>query len=616
MDFLLRATRESRGRKKLKHIIILTSRALAIAALVLAVARPLASNGFLSWGGAKLDTVILILDRSASMESQAGNSETSKREMIIQQVQQSMSDLGEAKLILIDSATGQPLSIASPEALSNISQTRATDTSSAIPSLLETAIHYVLEHDTGRTEIWLASDMQEHSWLPNSGKWSNIRTGLNNLSEQTSLRVISLKEATEDNLSISLESAQRVDDELVVEIQITQENGSSAKDIPLNISLNNAQSSETIPLTGNKVKLTKRLPLSGKSGFGYIQLPADSNMRDNTAFFSYGVEKAVLSAVVAQKGEAQYYLSLASAPPGYANQQTKTYLPHQSIPWDALSLVIWQAALPENDAQQPLIDFISKGGVIAFFPPNETADTSFLGTSWGLVSQSSSGKYFIVKDWDRRDGPLRNGADGVSIPVNKLKAIKRREIVTNDTHLASWSNGSTLLSRMLHGRGAAYFVGSLPDYTWSNLADADVTLPLIQRLVQKGSQRFGSGFITTIGKLPADIAVDQAKRKRLDSATASNPLNAPFEAGIYQFGDRVLGLNLPAKESNTDTLTSQDLETALADTKYSLFEETGDSSNSFSKQLWQTLLVAMLVFLIVEAILCLAPKRKTSARSN
>ena len=40
MQFLLKATRESRGRKRLKHILILTMRALAIAALVFAVSRP------------------------------------------------------------------------------------------------------------------------------------------------------------------------------------------------------------------------------------------------------------------------------------------------------------------------------------------------------------------------------------------------------------------------------------------------------------------------------------------------------------------------------------------------------------------------------------------------
>ena len=615
MDFLLRATRESRGKKKLKHIVILTSRALAIAALVLAVARPLASNGFLSWGGGKLDTVILILDRSSSMESQTGSSEASKREIILQQVQQSMLDLGEAKLILIDSATGQLLSIATPEALSTISQTQATDTAAVIPALLESAIHYVLEHDTGRTEIWLASDMQESSWLPNSGKWSNVRAGLNNLSEQTSLRIIALKKAAQNNVSISLNSAQRVDDELVVEIEIEQDGESSSQGIPLNVSLNNARSSESITLTGDKIKLNKRLSLTGKSGFGYIQLPADSNMRDNTAFFSYGIELPVYSAVVAQKGEAQSYLSLASAPPGYANQQTKIYLPHQPIPWESLSLVIWQAPLPEGDAQQPLIDFINKGGVIAFFPPKDTSETNFLGSSWGLVSKSSAGKYFVVQEWDRKDGPLRNGADGISIPVNKLKAIKRREILTNDTSLANWSNGSALLTRKLHGRGSAYFISSLPDYTWSNLADADVILPLIQRLVHKGNQRFGSGFSTTVGKLPADIAVDQAKRKRLDTATESTPLNAAFEAGIYQFDDRVLAINRPAEESSSETVENEDLNTALADTKFSLFEESGDSNNTFSKQLWQTLLMAMLVFLIIEALLCLAPKRKTSARS-
>ena len=67
MQFLLRATRESRGKKRLKHIIILTCRALAIATLIFAIARPLL-GGFLGWGSGKVDTVILILDRSPSMD--------------------------------------------------------------------------------------------------------------------------------------------------------------------------------------------------------------------------------------------------------------------------------------------------------------------------------------------------------------------------------------------------------------------------------------------------------------------------------------------------------------------------------------------------------------------
>ena len=52
MQFLLKATKESRGKKRLKHFLILLMRCLAVAALVLAIARPLA-GGFLGWGGAQ-----------------------------------------------------------------------------------------------------------------------------------------------------------------------------------------------------------------------------------------------------------------------------------------------------------------------------------------------------------------------------------------------------------------------------------------------------------------------------------------------------------------------------------------------------------------------------------
>jgi len=90
MDFLLKATRESRGKKKLKYILILTARALAIAALIFAIARPLL-GGFLGFG-ASVDTVVLILDRSASMERSEADGQPSKRELILQQVADAMSE--------------------------------------------------------------------------------------------------------------------------------------------------------------------------------------------------------------------------------------------------------------------------------------------------------------------------------------------------------------------------------------------------------------------------------------------------------------------------------------------------------------------------------------------
>ena len=81
MQFLLKATKESRGKKRLKHFLILLMRSLAIAALVFAIARPLA-GGFFGWGGGRVETVILILDRSPSMERAEKDITLSKRNAV------------------------------------------------------------------------------------------------------------------------------------------------------------------------------------------------------------------------------------------------------------------------------------------------------------------------------------------------------------------------------------------------------------------------------------------------------------------------------------------------------------------------------------------------------
>jgi len=138
MSFLLKATRESRGKKKLKHIIILTARTLALVGLVLAVAQPLI-GGLMGWGGSKLDTVVLVLDRSLSMETETGTEGLSKREQAIQQVKQTLKEMGEPNLILVDSATGTVSEVNSISTLDQLSLTAATDTRANIPNLIDKA---------------------------------------------------------------------------------------------------------------------------------------------------------------------------------------------------------------------------------------------------------------------------------------------------------------------------------------------------------------------------------------------------------------------------------------------------------------------------------------------
>src|ERR1700733_16003300 len=67
MIFLRAAQRMNKGLSRLRQILILALRVLAVAAIILVVTRPL-SGGWLGLTGGAPDTVMILLDRSASME--------------------------------------------------------------------------------------------------------------------------------------------------------------------------------------------------------------------------------------------------------------------------------------------------------------------------------------------------------------------------------------------------------------------------------------------------------------------------------------------------------------------------------------------------------------------
>lgn len=610
MEFLLKATRESRGKKKLKYLIILACRTLAIAALIFAIARPLV-GGFLGWGGGQIDTVILVLDRSASMEQLSKGSRQTKRESAIASIQKSLKELNSPRLILIDSASGTAQDVPSPDALEELSATSATDTQSAIPALISTAIDYILDNSPGRTEIWVASDLQESDWAPDQGRWEAIRAGINDLPQETTLRILSLASPAYDNTSIRVTSSRRIGKELVLDLELTRTDSTGPVAVPITYSINGTRSSDKITLNGQTYQFQKRLPLDKLEGegHGFVAIPSDTNSRDNVSFFAYGEDTPPKTTIVTEGGESPTWLALASAPPGYSGSQSielAASSAHQ-INWNTTTLVIWQAPLPEGPVAQELSRYIESGGAALLLPPSGESDTNFLGLSWGKKSSSPRGQYFIVGEWDQTDGPLRNGLEGTPIPVPKLKAIHRRAILGDATTLASWDDTKPFLIRKVSGNGTAIFAATLPDYTWSNLGDADVLLPVVQRMIAVGDRRFGSAFASIAGSKNAFTSHGET-RTRLDTHAQSNSANAAYEAGVWKLGDRLLATNRPPTEDQWQILTPNRLSTLLEGVPYKLFEDKGQS-DALTREIWRAFLIAMLVFLITEAILCLQKKQ-------
>ncbi len=357
MDFLLKATRESRGKKKLKHIIILTCRALAVAAIIFAIARPLI-GGFLGLG-AQVDTDLLILDRSASMERTEADGQPTKRELVLQQVADAMKELDTAQLILLDSATGEISEVPSPDTLSELSSTSATDTAADYPSLLATAFDYLREAQPGRTEIWLTTDLQLSNWRSDDSRWPAFSQSLTNLPSPTSLRILALPETPRDNRSIRLLSLNRRPRELILELEITREEPNLPASIPVTLNLNGVPTTDTVSIRGQSLRLTRRIPLtdSKASGWGRISLGPDSNQRDNHLYFTYGPEQPVLTTLVhdgSLPNDAITSLTRAASPPGFDSHQLNLIeLMNQksiasTLDLSQTSLLIWAAPFPTD----------------------------------------------------------------------------------------------------------------------------------------------------------------------------------------------------------------------------------------------------------------------------
>lgn len=610
MQFLLKATRESRGKKKLRHILILTCRTLGIAALAFAAARPVVS-GLLGWGTGSIDTVVLVLDRSASMELRSAEGQAAKREIVLQKVRDTMADLGNPRLVLIDSTTGKPQEIPSPDVLAEISATSATDSTADFPGLMNTAAE-VLTRATGQSEIWLASDLQASNWQPSDERWAAVRASLAALPQKPAVRVLSLTASTSPNTSLRLLNTRRTAGGLLLDLELLRsEESRGSLSIPIITSLDGARKTDTITLPGQSLAFQKQIKISDEtsSGHGWLSIPADGNPRDNAVFFAYGPARPVKTLVVAPAGEAADYLALSAAPPGFEKQTAERVDPavFATTSTSDAAMIIWAAPLPTGENANSLSAFLRSGGQLVLLPTSAQSTGDFLGMKWTPVKTAETGKFFILAEWNKSDGPLRDGIDGVPIPAERLRAIKRSVPEGDATALARWEDGEVFISRKIVDRGTLWFLGSLPDYTWSNLGDADVLLPAIQRILALGADRFDSSYLAEVGSDVSNPIVGET-RTRIDDFSDES---SKGDAGIFRFGDRTIALNRPLREDDLLVAGKEELDAMLEGTNYRLLDQAGQTSDpSLSTDMWRAFLIAVLFFLVSEALLCLPKKNK------
>lgn len=628
MIFLLAAQKMNKGLSRLRQVLILAARVLAVAAIIFAITRPLA-GGWLGLTGGAPDTVLILLDRSASMEETNPATGVSKRLAGLRNVAKAINDAvgTRSRLVLIDSARNQPLPIDRADTLLDVPQSERTDTAADIPGLLQSGLDYITTNKTGRTDVWLVSDLQQSDWDSASGRWEQVRGAFSTL-QGVRFHLLCYPDSAPEDLGITVdrvvrrESAEKA--ELLLDLRIVRRsNQPQPVELPLRVVVNGSSSMMKAELKENQLVLQAQsiaIDKGMKRGWGSVELPADAVASNNIFYFVFDEPTALHSVIIsddaAQAGPLKAALSAAADP---ARKYDATVLGARraaEIPWDETAFVVWQVSLPAPDdpLAGQLKQYATNGRSILFLPPDNPGDSELFGLRWGAWKDSGSEKPGSVAWWRNDADLLANTQDGSALPVGTIELTRRCAIIGEGVPLARAEGNEPLLERVAFGQeGKVYFLGTLPGSATSSLArDGVVMFALLHRALNEGARTLGKARqrLASAGALGVDIGKWRAGADRKEPLAAES---LPLRAGIVISDDQVSALNRPPGEDTPARLSTVGLNELFAGLDFRVLTDSIEEGRNLTNEIWRTFLIAMAAAILIEALLCLPPRREAPA---
>ncbi len=631
MMFLLDAKRMTKGIARLRQILILAMRVLALLALIFAISRPLASGWVALKAGGAPDTVLVLLDRSASMEQQNLLTGESKRSTALEKIADLIDKVGKrTRVVLIENVDNRPIDIAEAKNLIDLPATWPTDTTADIPAMMETALDYITTNGTGRTDVWLASDLRAQDWDPGGGRWETIRAAFSTL-EGVRFYLLNYPDVAPDNIAVTVENVTRrkVGDQAQLQMDIYLRRhlpvGTDPVpiDVPLETVINGVRTQETVKLEGVDLAMQGHtIPINATTerGWGKISVPADSNPRDNGYFFVFDeapVQKTVIVSDDSQVSEPIRAAVTSQIEPG--REYVADILPPSriaEIPWNEAALLVWHAAIPEPDTPDgsQLKQFVESGKTVIFLPTEDNpGEKGFLGANWGKWEPTSTDA-IPVGWWRTESDLLANTQNGNALGVGGLQLFRLRNFAGEGQPLAKTEAGESILTRATTDtRGAVYFMGTLPSVSHSSLArEGVVFFVMLHRALAEGSKSLAnaqqrgadSGLFANGGMGWKTLSLQETADADKTSLT-KGLLAGAFET---EAKTRLVAVNRSIDEDAVRAIDSGEIANLFSGLNYrEIKDEVGDST-SLASEIWRAFLIAMALALIAEALLCFPEK--------
>ncbi|MDG1324879.1 MAG: BatA domain-containing protein [Opitutales bacterium] len=610
--FLFQAQKSSSRISKLKRWLTLLLRVLALAALTFMIARPMTGGDSLfSLTNGSPEVLVLVLDRSASMETTTEKDSLTKRQKALEAFQSFARPWKESRLVVLDSALEEPFFTDNTDSIKDEALQRffgPTDTAADLPGTLSKTLDWLEETKVGTAEILLVSDMQSSNWelQRNADIMEKINRILSEKKDSWKLSFLNLADPPPYNLSLSLDQVNRMPN-MVEPVLNLRKKGRGKEKVRLSSQVNGKSEVLEVELVSQSVLWRPNFDLTNEPEEGWISIlcPDDFCQYDNICYLTYGSTEPPQVAVRASNPRTSLILRSAS--------QTEQSELADAIPLSGFSekdllsrkILIHQGQI-NSAVDQVLKDFVVKGGLLVLFPPEVTSSDNSKLLSWNPLEEKLEDETFQVNNWREDSGLLANSSDGNRLPLDRL-AIKRRRTPQQGETLAYYSDGKPFLSSLTLGKGVIYAFSTLPISSWSSMSNGYVLVPALQRLIEESSS--SNSFIQSWF-----CGEKESKDSNLFEPIGDAKDNVPYlHAGIYRINGRLTAVNRPKSENDTLFLKTEQIFKKLPNISPRLFDDEPSYGPTGRSEAWSFFLILCLLLLLVEALLgqpAATPKNK------
>ena len=541
--FLKEVKQQTQSHNRIKHLLILLARILAVTFLVLAFAQPFipTTNKNTTAG---IQAVSVYVDNSFSMENVSKNGMLlDEAKKMAREIALAHSQADQFQLLTNDFEGRHQRLVSREEFLTMLDEVKVTPAVSTFSKISARQNDVLSKSETKNKKSFIISDFQRSI------------SDLDKIKDDTTIKTILLPVPANQQNNLYIDSCWfdspvhplNAAEKLNVRIKNISEN--NLESIPVKLFLNNQQkspSSFSIEPHGSKdIQLSFTIKEPGIQQ-GRIEITDYPVTYDDKFFFSFNVAKNISIACISAasppspgSGEGSGVRSIQSLfgkdSLFILHTQDENKIDYSAIAFHQV-IVLSELKSISSGLAQELNRFVQNGGSLVVFPSAEADTASYkaflspLGTNFYIKKDTDATK----ADWVNFESEIfsdvfEKKGENLDLPVVHTHFSQSHSNHTNEEILLKLKNGHPLFSQYSYKKGKIYLSAVSLNTDWSNLSKHAIFVPLMYKIAMNSQS--SANLFYTIG---ADNAIDVTQKLSGENVfkikgDGSTPLTTGFE---------------------------------------------------------------------------------------